>query len=71
MDSATDHPLEPSKLRHLNTEKDDSGTMWSWIAGIIAVIVVMTLVYGYTKKIWATAASSPASNPSTPTNPDQ
>jgi hypothetical protein len=71
MAPAIDHPLEPSKLRHFATEKDESGTVWSWIAGIIAVLVVMTLVYGYTKKIRAMVATSPASSPSTSTNPDQ
>src|SRR5262249_35149554 len=63
MDPATDHPLEPSMLRHFAMEKDASGTVWSWIVGIIAVIVVMMLVHGYTNKIRATAATSPASNP--------
>jgi hypothetical protein len=67
-DPETDHPLEPTKL-HFNVEKDESGTMWPWIAGTIAVIVVVTLVYGYTKKIWATVATSPASSPSEPPKP--
>ena len=33
------------------------GTMWPWIAGIIAAIIVVTLVYGYTRKISATAST--------------
>jgi hypothetical protein len=67
----TDHPLEPSKLRHFASEKDESGAVWSWIAGIIAVLVVMMLVYGYTKKIRATVAASSASSPSKSTKSDQ
>jgi hypothetical protein len=62
-----DHPREPNELRRLNLELDKSGVMWPWIAGIIAVIVVMTLVYGYTRKIWA-IASSPISSNLSPTN---
>jgi hypothetical protein len=44
--------------------------MWAWVAGIIGVIVVVTLVYGYTRKIWA-IASSPISSNSSPTNSDR
>jgi hypothetical protein len=55
----TDRLREPDELRRLNLELDRSGgTMWPWIAGIIAAIVVVTLVYGYTRKI-STTASNP------------
>jgi hypothetical protein len=58
----TDGPSEPDELRRLNLELDSrGGTMWPWIAGIIAVIVVITLVYGYTRKI-STMASTPLSS---------
>jgi hypothetical protein len=67
----TDNPREPIELRRLNLEQDKSDAMWPWVAGIIAVIVVVTLVYGYTRKIWAIASSPISSNSSTPTNSDR
>jgi hypothetical protein len=66
-DPLTDRPREPDELRRLNLELDSrGGTMWPWIAGIIAVIVVVTLLYGYTRKI-STTASTPLSSSSSTT----
>jgi hypothetical protein len=57
-DPLTDRLREPDELRRLNLELDSrGGTMWPWIAFIIAAIVVVTLVYGYTRKISATAST--------------
>ncbi len=62
-----DRSLEPDELRRLNLELDSKGgTMWPWIAGTIALIVVVALVYGYTRKI-ATTASTPLSSSSSTT----
>ena len=56
-DPLTDRPLEADELRRLNLEQDRAGgTMWPWIVGIIAVIVVVMLVYGYERPISTTAA---------------
>jgi hypothetical protein len=71
MDPLTDHPREANELRRLDLAQDENGTMWGWIAGIIAVIVVVTLVYGYTRKIWTIANTPVSSSSSTPTNPDR
>ena len=58
-DPLTDRLREPDELRRLNLELDSrGGTTWPWIAGIIAAIVVVTLVYGYTRKI-STTVSTP------------
>ncbi len=55
----TDGRSEPDEPRRLNLELDSRvGTVLPWIAGIIAMIVVITLVYGYTRKI-STIASTP------------
>ena len=63
----TDGRSEPDELRRLNLELDSrSGMVWPWIAGIIAMIVVITLVYGYTRKI-STMASTPLSSTTTGT----
>jgi hypothetical protein len=71
MGPLTYHPREPNELRRLNLEQDKGGAMGPWFAGIIAVIVVVTLVYGYTRKIWAIASSPISSNSSTPTHSDR
>jgi hypothetical protein len=49
----TGDPREPDEFQHLINLEEDSvgGTIWPWIAGIIAVIVLLTLVYGYSRKI--------------------
>jgi hypothetical protein len=55
----TGHPREPDELWRLKPEQDSRGsTMWPWIAGIIAVIVAMALVYGYSRKISTMAQNS-------------
>jgi hypothetical protein len=71
MDPLTNHPWQPNELRRLNLELDKNGALWPWVAGLIAVIVVATLVYGYTRKIWALASTQLSSSSSTPTNSDR
>ena len=60
----TGHPREPDEFQHLINLEEDSrgGTIWSWIAGTIAVIVLLTLVYGYSRKI-STMARTLRSSP--------
>ena len=60
-------PADPAARRRLELEDDSGrGTMWAWIVGIIAIIVVAMLVYDYNKPISSTASNSPAtSSPST------
>jgi len=60
--------IDVPELRRLNLEQDSrGGTAWSWLAGIIAVIVAVALMYGYTRKN-ATTASVPSSPSSRTTN---
>jgi hypothetical protein len=61
-------PLDPRRPSARRPLEDDSGsgTMWSWIIGIIAIIVVAMMVYGYNKPI-STAGNPPATNSSTTT----
>jgi hypothetical protein len=67
-DPLTDRPREPDELRRLNLELDSAGgTMWPWIVGIIAVIVVVMLVYGYERPISTTASAPPSSSSPTTT----
>jgi hypothetical protein len=56
-------PNTPGELR------DDAGRtgIWSWIIGIVAVIVVAMLVYNYTRPDSTTASNPPSSNSSTTT----
>jgi hypothetical protein len=72
----TGHPREPDEFQHLINLEEDSrgGTIWPWIAGIIAVIVLLTLVYGYSRKISTMArtlrsSSSSATSGAAPTTP--
>ena len=60
-------PADPAARRRLELEDDSGrGTMWAWIVGIIAIIVVAMLVYDYNKPISSTASNPPAtSSPST------
>jgi hypothetical protein len=54
--------------RRLELEEDGGrGTMWVWIVGIIAVIVVAMLAYDYNKPISSTAGNPPTSSSSTTT----
>ena len=60
-------PLDPRRPAAPRPLEDDggSGTMWSWIIGIIAIIVVAMMVYGY--KPTSTAGNPPTTNSSTTT----
>jgi hypothetical protein len=66
-DPLTDRPREPDELRRLNLEQDSAGGMWPWIVGIIAVIVAVTLMYGYERPISTTAGMPPPWSTSTTT----
>jgi hypothetical protein len=71
-DPLTDRPREPDELRRLNLEQDSrGGSMWPWIVGIIAVIFVVSLVYGYKGPISNTASTPPSSSSSTTTGSAQ
>jgi len=62
-DPLTDRPREPDELRRLNLEQDSrGGSMWPWIIGVISVIFVVTLVYGYKGPIANTASTPPTSS---------
>jgi hypothetical protein len=67
-DPLTDRPREPDELRRLNLEQDShSGSMWPWIVGIISMIFVVALVYGYKVPISNTAGTKPSPSSSTTT----
>jgi hypothetical protein len=64
--SGSREPADPAAPRRLDLEDDgERGTMWAWIVGIIAVIVVAMLVYDYNRPISNTASNPPSSIPST------
>jgi hypothetical protein len=72
-------PADPTAPRRLELNDDvGRGTMWAWIVGIIAVIVVAMLVYDYNRPISTTAGNPPTSGsptttgaaPSSPTTTD-
>ena len=57
-------PADPAMRRRLELEDDSGrGTMWAWIVGIIAIIVVAMLVYDYNKPISSTANNPPTTSP--------
>jgi hypothetical protein len=59
-------PIDPAPPRRLDLEDDSGGTMWAWIVGIIAIIVVAMLLYDYNRPISTTADNPPTtSSPST------
>jgi hypothetical protein len=60
------NPRDSADFRHLGVDDSGRGSMWAWIAGIIAVIVVAMLVYDYSKPN-ATTASTPTSSSSSTT----
>jgi len=63
--SGANDQADPAMRRRLELEDEGGrGTMWAWIVGIIAIIVVAMLVYDYNKPV-----SSTASNPSTTSSP--
>jgi hypothetical protein len=61
-------PHDPASPRRLELEDDSGrGSMWAWIVGIIAVIVVAMLVYDYNRPISTTASNPPTSSSPTTT----
>jgi hypothetical protein len=61
-------PQDPATPRRLELEDEAGrGTMWAWIVGIIAVIVVAMLVYDYNRPISTTADNPPVSSSPTTT----
>jgi hypothetical protein len=67
-DPLTDRPLEPDELRRLNLEQDSAGgTMWPWMVGILAAIIVAMLVYDYERPNLTTASTPPSSSSPTTT----
>jgi hypothetical protein len=61
-------PADLATPRRLELEEDSGrGTMWAWIVGIIAVIVVAMLAYDYNRPISSTAGNPPTSSSSTTT----
>jgi hypothetical protein len=77
-DPLMDSPREPDELRRLNLELDSAGgTMWPWIIGILAAVIVVMLVYDYERPISTTASIPPSPGsptttgaaPATPVNP--
>jgi hypothetical protein len=57
---------DPDAPGRLDLENDGSrSSMWAWVVGIIAVIVVAMLVYDYNRPISTTASNPPVSSPST------
>jgi hypothetical protein len=56
-------PADPAAPQHLDLENDGGrGTMWAWIVGLIAVIVVAMLVYDYNRPRSTTASNPPILN---------
>ena len=54
IDPLTDRPREPDELRRLDLDLEqdrNGGTMWPWIVGILGLIVVVTLVYGFPSRL--------------------
>jgi hypothetical protein len=64
-DPLTDSSRTPDELRRLNLEQARGGAMWPWIIGVIAIIAVVTLVYGYKVPSSSTAGVPPLSSPTT------
>jgi hypothetical protein len=66
-DPLTGPPRTPDELRRLNLEQERAdGAMWPWIVGVVAVIFVVTLVYGYKASNSNTAGPPPSlSSPTT------
>ncbi len=53
-------PRDPADPRLDIADEASGSSMWGWIIGIIAVIVVALLVYDYTRPATTTAANPPA-----------
>jgi hypothetical protein len=61
-------PADSAAPRRQELEDDGGrGTMWAWIVGIVAVIVVAMLAYDYNKPVSSTADNPPTSSSSTTT----
>jgi len=61
-------PADLAVPRRLDLEDDSSrGTMWAWIVGVIAVIVIAMLVYDYNRPLSTSAGDTPAANAPTTT----
>jgi hypothetical protein len=59
-------PADPAAPPRLDLEDDGGrGTMWAWIVGLVAAIVVAMLLYDYNRPIPNTASNPAASSPST------
>jgi hypothetical protein len=56
---------DPAGPRYDLQDEGGRGTMWAWIVGIIAVIVVAMLVYDYNRPISSVANPPSASSPTT------
>ena len=60
-DPLTDPPPRPDELRRLNRAQDGSGDgMGLWLAGIIAGLLLVMLVYGYVVPTSTTAGAPPS-----------
>jgi hypothetical protein len=74
-DPLTDRLREPDELRRLNLELDGAGgTMWPWVVGLLAAIIVAMLAYDYERPILTTAStplssSSPTTTGAAPATP--
>ena len=61
-DPLTDPARQPEELRRLNLEQDSS--VRPWVVAAIAAIVVVMLVFAFTRPI-STTATAPTSSPTT------
>src|SRR5271155_3444070 len=73
IDPLTDRPREPDEFRRLDLdlEQDRSGAtmMWPWIVGILGLIVVVALVYGFPSTLSTTSTTGAAPTSVSKINP--